>query len=106
MEVLGEDVVIDADIPGPIYGNPNVPGKDQIGRSGPAYTFRPKPPLRDGPDPEGPGPGEEPGADPDLDRDPVRSLRQIQIWILVGEGGDISPEKPGKVLTEGSDRGV
>lgn len=57
LEVLGEDVVIDADIPGPIYGNPNVPGKDQIGRSGPSYTFRPKPPLRDGPDPDGPGPG-------------------------------------------------
>ncbi len=35
----GDDVAIDADIPGPIYGNPNVPGKDQIGRSGPSYTM-------------------------------------------------------------------
>ena len=53
--MLGPDVIIDPDIPGPIYGNPNVPGKDQIGRSGPAYTFRPKPVLKEGP--EGPGPG-------------------------------------------------
>ena len=55
LEVLGPDVIIDPDIPGPIYGNPNVPGKDQIGRSGPSYSFRAKPVLKDGP--EGPGPG-------------------------------------------------
>ncbi|GAX72683.1 hypothetical protein CEUSTIGMA_g139.t1 [Chlamydomonas eustigma] len=57
LDVVGEDVFIDPDIPGPgIYGNPNVPGKDQIGLSGPAYTMRPKLEIKESP--RAPGPGE------------------------------------------------
>ena len=37
------------------YGNPNVPGKDQIGLSGPAYTLRPRLGAPEGS--PGPGPG-------------------------------------------------
>lgn len=57
--MLGDDVVIDNDIPGPgIYGNPNVPGKDQIGLSGPAFTLRQRLPAGDGSAEPGPGAGQ------------------------------------------------
>ncbi len=55
LQVLGDDVIIDPDIPGPIYGLPNVPGKDQIGLSGPSWTMRRRSPEKKRPMQPGPG---------------------------------------------------